>query len=166
MGKPQITSHYHISPLPPFLGYEHYLTYNHFQQISAISFYRGACNLVVFFSDAGENAEKALLVLDIISTLAQFGLYMAVYDAEYAAVQWADYDRDKTTVSVTECTLNTIAGLGYATAAFFKMKQPQMSGVGLVVMEVGLVGVTVLQAAKFKVQFEAKKRTRLVAPSC
>lgn len=110
-----------------------------------------------------EAAEKALLVLDIVSTLTQFGLYMAVFDAEYEAVGWNDYDEDKTTVSVSECVLNTVSGIGYSTAAFFKMEQPEVSGVGLVVMQVGLVGLTAVQAAKFRVQWNKKRRTRFVA---
>ena len=114
----------------------------------------------------GEPTEKALIVLDVISTLAQFGLYMAVFDAEYKALDWDDYDADKTTVSVTECVLNTVSGIGYSTAAFFKMEQPEISGVGLIVMQAGLGGLTVIEAVKFKVQYDAKKRTRLVAPAC
>ncbi len=114
----------------------------------------------------GAAAEKALIVLDVVSSLAQFGLYMAVFDAEYKAVQWKDYDSDKTTVSVTECALNLVSGIGYSTAAFFKMEQPQVSGVGLVVMQGGLAGLTVLQAAKFRVQYDQKKRTRFISLAC
>lgn len=135
-------------------------------QISAISFYRGCCNLVVFMSGGSEAAEKALIVFDIVSTLTQFGLYMAVFDAELKAQDWADYDVDKTTVSITECVLNTVSGIGYSAAAFFRLEQPEISAVGLVAMQAGLVGLTVVEAAKFKVQWEQKKRTRFVAPAC
>lgn len=91
---------------------------------------------------------------------------MAVFDAEYDAIGWEDYDKDKTTVSVTECVLNTISGIGYSTAAFFKMEQPEVSGVGLIVMQAGLTGLLVVEAAKFKVQYDQKKRTRFIAPAC
>ena len=37
---------------------------------------------------------------------------MIVFDAEYKMVEWDDYGEDKTTVSVTECALNTISGIG------------------------------------------------------
>jgi hypothetical protein len=122
--------------------------------------------MVVMMSGGGEAADKALIVFDIITSLTQFGLYMAVFEAEYEALDWTDYSEAKTTVSVTECVLNTVSGIGYSTAAFFKMQQPQVSGVGLIVMQVGLVGLTIVEAAKFKTQYEEKKRTRFVAPSC
>jgi hypothetical protein len=91
---------------------------------------------------------------------------MAVFDAEYKALDWTDYSEANTTVSVTECVLNTVSGIGYSTAAFFKMDEPKVSGVGLVVMQAGLIGLTVVEAAKFRVQWEKKRRTRFVAPSC
>jgi hypothetical protein len=134
-------------------------------QISAISFYRGACNLVVFLAGGGQAAEKALVVVDIVSTLAQFVLYMAVFKAEYEALDWEEYDEDNTTVSVTECVLNTISGIGYSTAAFFKLEQPQLSGVGLIVMQAGLAGMVGVQAARFKLQYNRKKRIWFVAPA-
>jgi len=46
------------------------------------------------------------------------------------------------------------------------MEQPEVSGVGLVVMQAGLVGLTDVEAAKFRVQCNQKKRTRFVAPAC
>ena len=114
----------------------------------------------------GEIAEKALIIMGVVSSLTQFGLYMAVFDAEYKAVQWEDYDSDRTTVSVTECTLNLLSGIGYSTAAYFKMQQPHISGLGLVVMQAGLIGLTALEAAKFKVQWNQRKRTIFIAPAC
>lgn len=111
----------------------------------------------------GEAADKALLVLDIVSTLTQFGLYMAIFDAEYKAVGWNDYDPDKTTVSATESVLNIVSGIGYSTAAFFKMEQPEVSGVGLIVMQAALTGLMGVQAAKLRVQWNKKRRTRFVA---
>ncbi|KAL9106679.1 MAG: hypothetical protein Q9227_008331 [Pyrenula ochraceoflavens] len=133
--------------------------------ISAISFYRGACNLVVFFAGGGEAADKALLVLDVISAIAQFGLYMAVCDAEYSATKWADYDPDVTSVTVMECVMNLLAGVGYSAAAFFKLQQPIVSGVGMIVMQGGLVGLSVVEVAKFKTQYEKNRRARLAAPA-
>lgn len=69
-------------------------------------------------------------------------------------------------MSITECVLKTVSGIGYSAAAFFKMEQPEVSGVGLIVMQAGLVELTVVEAAKFRVQWNQKKRTRLVAPAC
>lgn len=114
----------------------------------------------------GVAAEKALIVFDVVSSLAQFGLYMAVFDAEYKAVQWKDYDSDKTTVSVTECVLNLVSGIGYCTAAFFKLDQPQIAGVGLIVMQGGLLAMTFVKTAKFGVQYNQKLRTRFISLAC
>src|SRR5689334_17285651 len=79
---------------------------------SFITYSRAACHVAAFFAGDNEAIDKGLFV-STSSPLANLGLSMAVFVAEYqAAGSWKDYRESETSTSVVGCGLSKIAGIG------------------------------------------------------
>jgi hypothetical protein len=80
-------------------------------------------------SIGGEKAEKAILVVEILVGLVNFGMYEAVYYYEgQATVQtWSEKDNTRTGMNIANNTLNTVAGIGWFTTMMFKVSQPEVA---------------------------------------
>ena len=90
-------------------------------KVSYISLIRGSTHLLALFLEAGESAEKALLVFDLVSSLVNFGLEQAACISEIDdGSSWKDYDGEVTSMTSVSSGLNAIAAIGYFTAFMFK----------------------------------------------
>ncbi|KAF7870614.1 hypothetical protein EAF04_004358 [Stromatinia cepivora] len=136
------------------------------QWVSYISLIRGSTHLLVLFLEGGEDAEKPLLVFDLVSSLVNFGLEQAACISEVDdGSSWKDYDGDVTSMTSVSSGLNAIAAVGYFTAFMFKKDQVEVTAVGMVVLEIGTVGLAVVEGVIFKWQYDKDRKTRLIIPS-
>ncbi|KAH0372867.1 hypothetical protein KCU65_g919, partial [Aureobasidium melanogenum] len=141
----------------PGAGYRH--------AISAITCVRGIYHTVAFFAKGGETADRVVLALDLLTVLANMGLSIATGVAEHqAGHSWKDYEEDATNTSFVTTGLNTLAGIGYFTAFFFKTN-PDISAGGAAVMIGTMGGAAALQGIVLKLQYDAKKRPVITSPS-
>ena len=135
-------------------------------KVSYISLIRGSTHLVALFLDGGEAAEKALLVFDLVSSLVNFGLEQAACISEIDdGSSWKDYDGEVTSMTSVSSGLNAIAAIGYFTAFMFKKDEVEVTAVGMVVLEIGTVGLAVVEGVMFKWQYDKDRKTRLIIPS-
>jgi hypothetical protein len=134
------------------------------QWITYLSLFRASVNGIGLVVQTNEVIEKISACVDFAVTLANFGLYQAVYYYELKE-EWADKDDITTNLCVVNNTLNAIAGIGSFTANMGKLEQPEMTAIGVVVMTVGKYGLTAMEGFMFERQYEKNKETRLVTPS-
>jgi hypothetical protein len=98
--------------------------------------------------------EIPILVLDLLTVLANFGLSIAVGVAEHkAALTWKDYNEGDTNIAITSASLNAVAGVGYFTAFMFKTANPPVGAVGAAVMIGTMGGALVLKGAIFESKY-------------
>jgi len=81
-----------------------------------------------YYMLGGEAADSVLVVLDLLATLVQFGLYMAVEDAEYGAKHWEDFDADKMAVPITELRSQHRSGCEVLGSGPFEPRAASRSG--------------------------------------
>ncbi|KAJ9657998.1 hypothetical protein H2198_003967 [Neophaeococcomyces mojaviensis] len=125
-----------------------------------ISLIRGSGHLVHLFAGGGEDAEKALLVFDLLSALTNFGLQQAVYATEIS--QSSRWNRTMMKTQWDSSGLNAIAAIGYFGVFLAGKEQPEVAVVGLVILEVGTVGVVVMEGVRFGRAYHLEKKTRLL----
>lgn len=98
-------------------------------------------------------ADKIKASIDLLTVLANCGLYTAVYVKEIAATGWKGQDKEMTAAAVSDTLLETAAGAGYFTAYMFHDNLPPVAAVGLAVMVVGSVGGVVTKGVEFKLKY-------------
>ncbi|KAK2758180.1 hypothetical protein FQN54_004024 [Arachnomyces sp. PD_36] len=137
--------------------------------ISYISLFRGGSHVIAAFVPEGaagtaEAKDKTLLVLDLATTLINFGLYQEVGIAEAeAASTWKDFDVKSNVIGIEGSLLNAISGIGYFTAFMFK-EEIEVSGFGLAILEGATVGLAALEGIKWKIDYDRGKHC-LLTPS-
>jgi hypothetical protein len=135
-------------------------------QVSYISLLRGAAHLLLLAIPTNDSADKAMLVFDLISALVNFGLQQATSIAEVdAANTWKEYDPAAVGMGSLSSGLNAIAAVGYFTAFMFKLEDVEITALGVVVLEVGTVGLAVVEGILFKFQYDKQRKARMVVPS-
>lgn len=98
------------------------------QRISCLNLLRGATNglgLIV----TNPTMEKVNLCVELVFTLANFGVSQAVYYYEYDE-KWADEDNETITLYVIGNGLNALAGIGSFTANMSMLKAPYTNAIG------------------------------------
>jgi hypothetical protein len=134
------------------------------QWIAYLSFFRASVNGIGLVVPTNEVVEKISACVDLAVTLANFGLYQAVYYHELTE-EWKDKDSKTTELCVVNNTLNAIAGIGSFTANMGKLEAPYMTAIGVVVMTAGKYGLVAMEGFVFENQYKKTKKTNLVAPS-
>lgn len=105
-----------------------------------------------------------MLCLDLVTTLANLGLNIAIFVAEKdAAATWEDYNEDTSEQTMVANALNTVAGIAYFAAFMFKKSQPHVSAIGSAVMIGTVAGAAVLEGVMFKQQYDEKRRIAITA---
>jgi len=98
-------------------------------------------------------ADQVMLCIDLLSTLANFGIYSAVYIEELDARSWKGYNEELTLVKGADNFLEALAGIGYFTSFTFKEKAPQVTVVGLGCMQVKSVGAIVVKGINLRMEY-------------
>ncbi|TXC08244.1 hypothetical protein FocTR4_00004234 [Fusarium oxysporum f. sp. cubense] len=132
--------------------------------ISAISCFRGVYHTFAFFVKGKGSVEKVTLVLDLLTVLANLGLSVAVgVEETKAANSWKDYDKEATETGFITSGLNTLAGVAYFTAFFFKTN-PEISAASAAVMVGTVAAGAALEGMVFKLQYDKSRRVALPSP--
>lgn len=101
---------------------------------------------------------KVVLGLDMLTTLANLGLSIAVGVAENKAEDsWDVYDRESTDIGFFLGGLNALAGTAYFTAFVFKSSQPHISGIAAGAMIGTGVGTAILEGIIFKKKYDGQR---------
>ncbi|KAF5655281.1 hypothetical protein F25303_689 [Fusarium sp. NRRL 25303] len=133
-------------------------------EISAISCFRGFYHTFAFFVKGKSSVEKIVLVLDLLTVFANLGLSIAVgVEETKAADSWEDYDKDATETGFITSGLNTLAGVAYFTAFFFKTN-PGISSASAAVMVGTVAAGAALEGMVFKLQYDKSRKIALPSP--
>ena len=132
--------------------------------IAALSLIRASTNALSIIIPENPIMEKVEICVDLVVTLANFGLYQAVYYYEFEE-SWADKDAETTKLCVVGNVLNAVAGIGSFAANMGKIQAPHMTAIGVVVMTTGTYGLMAMEGFMFERQYEKSKPTRMIAPS-
>jgi len=132
--------------------------------ITYLSLFRASVNGIGLVVPTNDIFDKMNACVDLVVTLANFGLYQAVYYYELEE-KWTDKDAETTTLSIVGNTLNAVAGIGSFTANMGKLHAPHMTAVGVAVMTVGTYGLMVMEGFMFERQYSKSKETRMIATS-
>ncbi|QGI67640.1 hypothetical protein CEK26_011593 [Fusarium fujikuroi] len=132
--------------------------------ISAISCFRGFYHTFAFFVKGKSSVEKVVLVLDLLTVFANLGLSIAVgVEETKAADSWEGYDKDATETGFITSGLNTLAGVAYFTAFFFKTN-PGISSASAAVMVGTVAAGAALEGMVFKLQYDKSRKIALPSP--
>ncbi|KAG7418292.1 hypothetical protein Forpe1208_v003738 [Fusarium oxysporum f. sp. rapae] len=132
--------------------------------ISAISCFRGVYHTFAFFVKGKGSVEKVVLVLDLLTVFANLGLSVAVgVEETKAADSWKDYDKEAKETGFITSGLNTLAGVAYFTAFFFKAN-PEISSASAAVMVGTVAAGAALEGMVFKLQYDKTKKAALPSP--
>ena len=117
--------------------------------------YRLAVNAIYIASgEQNEIADQVLLVLDLVTALTTCGLYTSSCVKELEAPEWEDYDEGKTLVKSSNNFLETVAAIGSFTAFTFKEKQPQISALGLICLQIAAKGAIITKGVEFRMDYK------------
>ena len=99
--------------------------------------------------------EKGLLVFKLLAALITFGLAEAadIAEVENKAV-WRGYDDERNTLRIISDGLTLVSGVGYFLAYMFREDQPEVTVVGVIVLEAGYVGLGIAKGLAYKREWD------------
>jgi hypothetical protein len=97
--------------------------------------------------------DQVMLVLDLLTALANFSLYNIVYIMELEDTKWKDYDEDQTLANGADNFLEALSAIGYFTAFTFNKSEPITTAVGLACMKYAALGAIVTKGVNFRLEY-------------
>ncbi|UZP32228.1 hypothetical protein NXS19_000044 [Fusarium pseudograminearum] len=97
--------------------------------------------------------DQVMLVLDLLTALANFSLYNVVYIMELEDSSWKDYDEDRTLANGADNFLEALSAIGYFTAFTFNKSEPVTTTVGLACMKYAALGAIITKGVNFRLEY-------------
>ncbi|KAF7557530.1 hypothetical protein G7Z17_g514 [Cylindrodendrum hubeiense] len=98
--------------------------------------------------------DQVMLVLDLLTALANFGLYNVIYIMELDDPNREGYDEDQILANGADNFLEALSAIGYFTAFTFNKSEPVTTTVGLACMKYAAIGAIMTKGVNFKIEYK------------